>query len=434
MNRFNLIWNFVGLLIPLCVAVVAIPVLLVQVGAERFGFLGLAWGLIGYASLMDLGMGRAVTQKVAVIRGTTDEGDVRTIIVSAVCVTGLLSVVIGGMIFAVSLTSLVDYIPRDLVTQSEIRISLQLMALTLPLQALSAIYRGVNQAYLNFQGISVVRIFLGVANFGGPCLISLFATELHYLVASLFVSRVIAIIAFYWLAQKIVKKAVHGHRARFSFAKMTSLLQFGGWVAVSGVVSPFLGQADRYFIAIMVSVTAVSSYVVPYEITVQLLILTGAITTVAFPAIAQKLTQDPGAAPALFLVWTKRTAILMLTVTVTMAAGMPYLLDVWVGDAVSPVSATVGQILCIGVFFNAVGGMYYSYLHAQGQAKITAIFHLVQLPIFMGLLWVLISVFGLPGAAIAWSARVGLDMALLMLAFRSLLKKGIAPAECKITT
>ncbi|MFS6652683.1 hypothetical protein WHK00_14665, partial [Staphylococcus aureus] len=42
-----------------------IPYLIKQVGVEAFGVLTLIWALIGYFSLFDFGLGRALTQQVA---------------------------------------------------------------------------------------------------------------------------------------------------------------------------------------------------------------------------------------------------------------------------------------------------------------------------------------------------------------------------------
>jgi len=49
----------------LLAALVAIPVTLRGLGTERFGALSLAWLLIGYLSLFDLGLGRALTKLAA---------------------------------------------------------------------------------------------------------------------------------------------------------------------------------------------------------------------------------------------------------------------------------------------------------------------------------------------------------------------------------
>jgi len=59
------LWNLLGQGVPIAAALVAIPLLVKGLGTERFGILTLAWVVIGYFSLFDLGMGRALTKVVA---------------------------------------------------------------------------------------------------------------------------------------------------------------------------------------------------------------------------------------------------------------------------------------------------------------------------------------------------------------------------------
>ena len=40
-------WNVLGQVLPALVAIAAIPVLIRQLGIERFGFLSLAWVIVG---------------------------------------------------------------------------------------------------------------------------------------------------------------------------------------------------------------------------------------------------------------------------------------------------------------------------------------------------------------------------------------------------
>ena len=66
-SRFarNFGWNLLGQLAPLVAAAVALPLLVNSLGIDRFGVLTLSWVIIGYFSLFDLGIGRALTQVVA---------------------------------------------------------------------------------------------------------------------------------------------------------------------------------------------------------------------------------------------------------------------------------------------------------------------------------------------------------------------------------
>src|SRR5712664_3110193 len=72
----NTVWNLVGSGAPMLVAVFCIPILILGLGKERFGVLTLAWALIGYASLLDLGLGRALTQLVAKKLGAGEEREI----------------------------------------------------------------------------------------------------------------------------------------------------------------------------------------------------------------------------------------------------------------------------------------------------------------------------------------------------------------------
>ena len=61
----NAVWNLVTQCVPMAVAIVTIPVLIAGIGTDRFGVLTLAWIILGYFSLFDLGLGRALTKLVA---------------------------------------------------------------------------------------------------------------------------------------------------------------------------------------------------------------------------------------------------------------------------------------------------------------------------------------------------------------------------------
>lgn len=61
----NIVLNFLGQLVPLTVGVFAIPVAVKGLGVDGFGILSLAWMLLGYRTLFDLGLGLATTKFIA---------------------------------------------------------------------------------------------------------------------------------------------------------------------------------------------------------------------------------------------------------------------------------------------------------------------------------------------------------------------------------
>ena len=293
-----------------------------------------------------------------------------------------------------------------------------LLGLALPMQAISATYRGVNEAYLNFRGINILRTFLGVANFGAPFLVAMYAKEVYWLVATLVLSRFLALVVFRYLAHHCIFTNGHFEHGKYVKRHARNLLRFGGWFSITSIVGPLMVKSDRFFVGVFMSAAAVTLYVIPYEVVTQTLILAGAITTVIFPIVTNLIHKAPKQAMAVFHLWLGRIVGVMFIVLSLLAYLMPILLHLWVGERITEESVQVGQILCVGVFFNTIGAMYFSLLHAQGCVKQTAILHLIEFPMYILLLMKLIALFGIIGCAIAWVARATIDTAVLILMSR----------------
>ncbi|GIZ51616.1 oligosaccharide flippase family protein [Noviherbaspirillum aridicola] len=411
-NGGRIAWNLFGFALPLAIAAAAIPQLLSLIGSERFGYLALAWGVIGYASVIDLGIGRAATRLVSCLRGGGHRDRIPDVVASAAWLTRVTGAI--GMLALVAAAWLGAHrlVPSAVVPERELQLALLFLALALPMQAMSATWRGVNEAWLNFAPVNLLRVLLGAANFGGPWLVALFVQDLHWLVATLVVSRAAALACYRGFALRCLRRAGLG-TGRFAAGPARQLLHFGGWHSLSSLLNPLLVQADRFLIGALVSAAAVTAYVIPYELAVQCLVLSGAVTSVAFPLISQLLQSDAERAACLFRSWQRRLGLAMAVAMGTLAWFMPDLLHVWLQGRVPGESVVVGRILCAGVFFNSVGAMYFALLHAQGKTRQTALLHLLEVPPYLVLLWLLIGQWGVVGAALAWSMRVSLDAAAL---------------------
>ncbi|HGM7409463.1 TPA: oligosaccharide flippase family protein [Pseudomonas aeruginosa] len=413
MNPKNIFWNLLGLGLPLIIAALTVPHLIATVGVERFGFLALSWGLIGYAGILDLGIGRVVTQKLSSIRGSDEEMNSYTIMSTAIRITTIVGGLGFSLIIMFGLLGGGEFFPHKDVSSLELEFSVLLLAFALPLQAISATYRGVNEAYLNFKGINLLRIFLGATNFGGPFLVSFYVKDLHYLVITLVLSRVLAFFVFRRLAHGALKETLVERSCKYDRRQAVELFRFGGWVTISSIINPFLVQSDRFFIGVLLSAAAVTSYVIPYEITIQSMILVGAVSTVAFPSISNLIRTSFAEALECFNKWLLRVLLIMGGGMLCLAFLLPFILKLWVGNYIGDDSISVGRILCLGVFFNALGAMFYSFLHANAKVKETAILHSIELPIFILILIILIPRHGIVGAAVAWSLRTLADTIVL---------------------
>lgn len=403
-------WNICGLVIPLFVAALTVPSLLENLGNEKFGLLALAWGLIGYAGAFDLGLGRALTQMVASMIGERRLTYIPDTLATANLITLFSGLFAGSMIALFAVLGGASVLQTQNTSESEVMIAILLLSVALPAQAMSSTYKGLNEAFMNFKGISLLRAFLGIIHFIGPYAVSSFTTQLPWLVSTLVLSRLVSLVIYRFLALRCLRRENETKETgRYSFDIANKLFLFGGWVTVSSVLSPLMSQSDRFFIAALISASAVSTYILPYEIVVQSLVFVGAISSVIFPKLSQLIKEKPADWNIYFRSWLKFVTVLMGTICLLLAFCLPWLLGHWLGDKLNPQSITIGRILCLGVFASSIGAMYYAVIHAKGRADITAKLHIIQVPFYIALLFMLILNFGVFGAAIAWSIRTIAD-------------------------
>ncbi|WP_231624590.1 flippase [Limnohabitans sp. 63ED37-2] len=399
---------------PLLVAAVTVPALLDTLDKEKFGLLALAWGLIGYAGALDLGLGRALTQMVASLRGERRLVEIPDTLATASRITFVIGLIAGTLIALFALLGGASMIRTESTPEAEIQFAIFLLAIALPAQAMSATYKGLNEAFMNFKGISYLRAVLGIINFAGPYAVSFFTTQLHWLVSSLVISRIISLVIYKHLAAHCLQREPETQQpASYSPRIAKNLFTFGGWVTVSSVISPIMVQSDRFFIAAMISAAAVTTYVLPYEVVVQSLVLVGAISTVMFPGLSKLMQEKPDQWRAYFRKWLLRVAAIMMFVCVFLALFLPIIFKLWLGENMDYESLIIGRILCIGVFLNSIGSMYYSAVQAKGRADLTAKIHIFELPVYSLALIMLAVHYGLKGVACAWSGRMLVDLILL---------------------
>ena len=95
----------------------------------------------------------------------------------------------------------------------------------------------------------------------------------------------------------------------------------------------------------------------------------------------------------------------------------------WLGDGLAAHSARTLQLLAIGMFLNGGAQIAFAVVQGAGRADLTAKFHLLELPLYLGAIWYLLpTIKGVAGAAVAWLFRALLDLVLLFAAAHHLIR------------
>ncbi len=406
------------------VGVITIPYLISSLGVEAFGVLTLVWALIGYFSLFDFGLGRALTQQIATKQSLGLISDIPRVIKTGLVFTALTGLLGGGVLFGLAPKLSQSWLNVSADLQNDTLNSLLIAAFGIPFTTLTTGLRGVLEGFEDFKIVNILRIILGVANFGLPVLaILLFGQSLEYAVASLIIARLLVFMFHLVLVNK--KIGDKWMRIRLSVGDFKGVAGFGFWMTVSNVISPLMVTADRFFISAVVGAVSVAYYTVPFEVLVRILIIPGALTVALFPKITALINIDAAAAKYLYLKSLRIVAVVLAPIVLITIACSHFGLSIWIGEDFADKSWLVMAILVFGIGFNGMAQVPYAAIQAAGNVRITALIHVFELIFYIPLLFASLKMFGINGAACAWVIRVLVDFLILQHFAGNIFKKPI---------
>lgn len=415
----NTRWNFLGFAFPIVVALFAIPALINGLGAQRFGVLAMGWAVMGYFALFDFGIGKATTKFVSEFGAEKDTKQLANLVWNAIYLHLALGLV-SGLVFA-AIAPWLDHnvfkIPPAL--QGQTLGSFYWLAASVPVIVATSCLRSVLEALQRFDLVNLVKIPISAMNYLAPLVILYFTTDLVVVIAVISLNRILGLVAYLWLCLIHFPEFKSGFRLNPRLVKL--LVGYGGWVTVSSLVVPSIVFADRFFIAGLFSLEAVTYYATPYEVVTKLWIFSASLLGALFPVFsALSLTHTK----EIDEVSQRATHYLLFVVAplvgLILTLGREALL-LWVGEPFAVQSTAVAKWLAVGVLINVLAQVPFTVLQAVGRPQVVARLQLLQLPFYLLLTWYLVNHYGSVGAAMAWTIRALADGLLLQFAVNKML-------------
>ena len=230
--------------------------------------------------------------------------------------------------------------------------SLCIAAFGIPLTTATTGLRGILEAYGAFRIANVLRLALGVANFGLPALcVVWFGPSLVWMIVSLVAQGCWCWSATGWPSTGFCRQS--GSARPLPSTTLEALLL---WCLDDGVQyrGPLMVTADRFVIAAVLGAQVVAFYTVPSEMLMRMLILPTALTTVLFPQLAALLS------------WGSRSGCEALSQVLRLDCGdhdailfgyrtvVPLGLSLWLGAPFADQSWLVVVILTVGIWVNSI--------------------------------------------------------------------------------
>ncbi len=410
-------FSFGGQAATLLCAFIAVPLLIDALGTERFGVLTLAWVVIGYAQVFDLGIGRALTKLTAERIGSERAREAPGLFWTGLAAMLALGVLVGAIVALLS-----PWLVRDVLNvpgplEDETLHTFWLLAASLPLAISGAALRAHLEAWQRFDLTNAVMVPLAAVTYFGPLLMLAFADTLVAAVSAVVASRVISWSVNLTLVLRISPDLRRERAARRSLLR--PLLTFGGWVTATNVTNAFMVAADRFLVGAVASIAAVAYFGTPYEVVTKLWLVAIALANVFFPAFALSLAAQPRRTATIFAGAMRFGFIGLFPITLAIVTFAYEGLHLWLGSEFADNSEQVLQWLAVGVLVSSLvqlgGGLVQS-----GRPDLTARLALVELPLYLGGFYLALKAGGIEAAAAVWAAKAVLEGVLLFLFIRRL--------------
>lgn len=403
------IYNLAGFVIPTLVAIPSLGILARTLGTENFGLFTLAFAVVGYASIFDAGLTRAVIREISIFRDNVEE---RNNIISTATITVAVLGLFAAMLifFSVQKIGVFLNVTSDLLPGFEK--SFKLLSLAVPIFLINQIWLASLEGMERFGNINIQRTITSSSLAIFPAIFAYFGNDLYSAILGLLIGRLGSLIVSFIFSHKLVIDA----GLHFNFKTIRRLIMFGGWITISNVISPVMVYFDRFVISHVLGASKVAFYTAPSEAVARLLNIPAALSRALFP----KLSSDTAIADKNKL--ERMSYLLMLGACLPIVIiGFIFankIMIVWLGQTYAGQPATILRILLIGFIFNALAQIPFSKIQAAGYAKITATLHLCELAPYLIALYYLTIHFSLIGTAIAWTLRVSVDFLVLYILSR----------------
>ncbi len=394
-------FNLLGQGIPLLIGAASIPIIARSLSPDAFALLGLAWLVLGYTSLFELGLGRATIKNVSVLIGQGKEEELPGVIWTPFWIQTAASV-FAAYVIGWPLVPLITEWMNSLEPVSGILGWLfRSLIVILPM----SIWRSALEGGQYFGSVNVLKGIGLSMMFLIPLTGILLNLELIDIVKGMVGFQVILFIAYGYTVSK--KFPILNSASWASLKPQRSLLKplfsFGGWTTVyqACILVTYL---DRLLLGALVSLTALAYYTAAKEIISRAWIVPWSLALVLFPTFSElDATGDREAIKKLYWRATKWLVLIIGPLPIITVLFAAPLLKLYLGAELGGGAAVPLQILAIGLAMSGLAFTPYSLFQGLGRPDIPAKIALPLAPVHVALLVLLVPPFGATGAALSWT-------------------------------
>lgn len=403
----NVLANYVGQIYLSLIGVLMLPMYVKYMGAEAFGLVGFFATLQVCFNVLDLGLTPTISRETARFHaGALSVGDYRRLFHALNVIFCVIALFGGGILLSLSSVIVRYWLKIGTLPLGEVRIAVDLMAVSVALRWMEGLYRGViigAERFVWFSGyISLFATFRFVIVL--PVMWYFGFTPLVFFIHQLVVT-VLEVFGFWLKATHLLPSLPNGSgRLEWSLAPIKPVLTFSLTIAFTSTVWVLVTQSDKFVLSGILSLKEYGFYTLAVLVASGIMIVSGPVSNIIMPRMARLNTE--GRHDEMVKVYRGFTQLVSIVAgggAITLACCAKPILFAWTGDLhLAESAAPILRLYAVGNGLLAVSAFPYYLQYARGDLRYHLIGNIAFVVVLVPLIVLAATRWGGVGAGYVW--------------------------------
>ena len=402
----NILANYAGQLYATLIGILLVPLFVRYMGIEAYGLVGFFTMLQGWFMLLDMGLTPTLSREAARFNGGAISAlDLRRL-VRAFEGIFLVVGVVGALLLIAAAGLIADHWLKvqqlDLV---EVQRAVMLMAVIVALRWVGGLYRGAVTGFERIVWLSGYNIVIATLRFVlvVPFLIYVGATPTHFFGYQLVVAVIELAVIVAKTYRLLPAVSVPGW-IRWEWRPLRGVMRFALSAALTSVIWVLVTQTDKLVLSGLLPLSDYALFTLAVLVASGIALLSSPITGAILPRLTKLSAQgDEAGVIRLYRDATQLVAVIAVPVVLVLAFFPLQVLNAWTGQPeVAARAAPVLTLYAVGNGILALAAFPYYLQVARGNLNLHLVGNLIFVLLFVPLLLLAVTRYGMIGAGYAW--------------------------------
>ena len=402
-NNFkNAVYNAIGFVFPVLIGLITTPYIVHKLNTEVYGIYVLAISLMGLLSFLDLGFGQGIIKFVSHYEAKDDYQRINEIINTSLFINIVMGIIGFLIIFLSSefLSSRVFKVRAEYLSLSET--AFKIVSVGFFLNILSSTFSNIPRALQRYDISVKIQNIVWFCSVMSSVILLYLGYGLVEMLLFYVLFQFVGIILYLYFSRKLLPSL----KLTLSFKKdvFKEIFGFSIYTSINAITGNIVFRVDKMIISYFLGTSAVTYYQIPFMLSQMANGFTSSVIQFLMPVVS--FINSAGDKEKLKDVYVRYTRY-VFTISIVVLSGLVLLgkpfLFLWIGKDIAEKSYLLLVIISVVFFFVSISNVGYYIYNGLGKARINMVSSFIGAIAYLLSALVLVSKYGLIGAAFAFS-------------------------------